>query len=277
VSRSRSPRPDPTAGSWPVDTGRAELVPDRDGRRGWTLYVNGVPSSHVDLDDPTRIDFEYVQWFADAVDVLAPEGEPLRVAHLGGAGCTFARYVAATRPGSRQIVLEIDAAVLDVAKRAFALRSGPRLRLRVTDARAGLADLPDGGQDVVVRDAFSGASVPSHLTTLEFLTEVRRVLVDGGLYLANLADDPKLALARREAAAVLASFAHVALIAEPGQLNGRRYGNVVLAASDAELPEAALVRRLASGAIPARLLDTHDVRAFASGYRPLRDPVTPAV
>jgi spermidine synthase len=258
-----------------VDTGRAELVPDGDGRRGWTLYVNGVPSSHVDLDDPTRLDFEYVRWFADAVDVLAPEGEPLRVTHLGGAGCTFARYVAATRPGSRQVVLEIDAAVLEVAKRAFALRSGARLRLRIADARAGLADLPDGGQDVVVRDAFRGADVPSHLTTLEFLTEVRRVLADGGLYLANLADDPKLALARREVATVLASFAHVALIAEPGQLNGRRYGNVVLAGSDVPLPEAALVRRLASDAVPARLLGTEEARHFASGYRPRRDPVTP--
>ncbi len=259
-----------------MDSGRAELVPDGDGQRGWTLLVNGVPSSHVDLDDPTRLDFEYVRWFADAVDVLAPAGEPLRVTHLGGAGCTFARYVAATRPGSRQVVLEVDAAVLELAKRAFGLRSGPRLRLRVADARAGLADLPDGGQDVVVRDAFSGASVPSHLTTAEFLVEVRRVLAPGGLYLANLADNPKLALARREAATALASFAHVALVAEPGHLNGRRYGNVVLAGSDADLPEAALVRRLASGAVRARLLDTGEVSAFASGYRPLRDPVTPA-
>lgn len=258
-----------------MDTGRAELVPDGDGRRGWTLYLNGVPSSHVDLDDPTRLDFEYVRWFADAVGVLAPEGRPMRVTHLGGAGCTFARYLAATRPGSRQVVLEIDAEVLEVAKRAFALRSGPRLRLRVADARAGLADLTDGGQDVVVRDAFSGASVPSHLATLEFLTEVRRVLADAGLYLANLADDPKLAVARREAATVLASFARVALIAEPGQLNGRRYGNVVLAGSDAALPETALVRRLASDAVPARLLGTDEVRNFSSGYRPLRDPVTP--
>jgi spermidine synthase len=259
-----------------VDTGRAELVPDDDGRRGWTLFVNGVPSSHVDLDDPTRLDFEYVQWFADAVDLIAPEGHPLRVAHLGGAGCTFARYVAATRPESRQVVLEIDAAVLEVAKRAFGLRSGPRLRLRVTDARAGLADLPDGSQDVVVRDAFSGASVPSHLTTLEFLAEVRRVLAHHGLYLANLADNPKLALARREVATVLAAFQHVALIAEPGQLNGRRYGNVVLAGSDVPLPEVPLVRRLASGAVRARLLGTDEAAAFASGYRRLRDPVTPA-
>ena len=67
----------------------------------------------------------------------------------------------------------------------------------------------------------------------------------------------------------------MALIAEPGQLNGRRYGNVVLAGSDAALPEAALVRRLASDAVPARLLGTDEARAFASGYRPLRDRVTP--
>ncbi len=259
-----------------MDTGRAELVPDGDGRRGWTLLVNGVPSSHVDLDDPSRLDFEYVRWFGDALDVLAPAGEPLRVTHLGGAGCTLARYVAATRPGSRQVVLEVDAAVLELAKRAFGLRSGPALRLRVADARAGLADLAAGGQHVVVRDAFSGASVPSHLTTAEFLADVRRVLAPDGLYLANLADNPKLALARREAATALASFDHVALVAEPGHLNGRRYGNVVLAGSDADLPEAALVRRLASGAVRARLLDTGEVRAFASGYRPLRDPVTPA-
>jgi spermidine synthase len=173
------------------------------------------------------------------------------------------------------VVLEVDAAVLELAKRAFGLRSGPLLRLRVADARVGLADLPPAGQDVVVRDAFAGASVPTHLTTAEFLADVRRVLAPGGLYLANLADDPKLGAARREAATALSTFAHVALMAEPGQLNGRRYGNVVLAASDADLPEAPLVRRLASGAVRARLLDTGQVRAFASGYRPLRDPAVP--
>ena len=162
------------------------------------------------------------------------------------------RYVAATRPGSRQVVFEIDAGVLDLARRAFGLRSSPTLRLVVADARAGLEDLPAGGQDVVVRDAFSGASVPSHLTTSEFLAEVRRVLTPGGLYLANLADSPHLNLARREAATALASFVQVALIAEPGQLHGRRYGNVVLAASDADLPWAPLERRLASGAVRAR-------------------------
>ena len=167
------------AGSWPVDTGRAELVPDGDGRRGWTLVVNGVPSSHVDLDDPTRLDFEYVRWFGDVLDTWASEGEPLRVVHLGGAGCSLARYVAATRPGSRQVVVDVDAAVLDLARRAFGVRSSPRLRLRVDDARAALPTLPAHAWEVVVRDAFSGASVPAHLTTIEYLGEVRQALTPG--------------------------------------------------------------------------------------------------
>jgi spermidine synthase len=264
-------------GSWPVDTGRLELLPDDDGRRGWTVVVNGVPSSHVDLDDPTRLEFEYVRWFAGVVDAVAPEGDPLRVVHIGGAGCTVARYVAATRPGSRQVVLEIDGGVLDVIRRAFGLRSSPALRLVVADGRAGLADLRGAGYEVVVRDAFAGAAVPSHLATAEFLTDVRRVLAPGGVYLANLADDPHLAAARHEAATVLASFSHVAMIAEPGQLHGRRYGNVVLAARDEPLPWSPIERRLAADPVPARMLATDEVRAFASGYRPLHDrPITPA-
>jgi spermidine synthase len=262
-------------GSWPIDTGRLELLPDDDGRRGWTVVVNGVPSSHVDLDDPTRLEFEYVRWFADVIDAVAPTARPLRAVHLGGAGCTVARYVAATRPGSRQVVLEVDAAVVDVVRRAFGMRSSPALRLVVGDARAGLADLREHGYDVVVRDAFAGASVPRHLTTAEFLDDVRRVLVPGGVYLANLADNPHLAVARHEAATVLGSFAHVAMIAEPGQLHGRRYGNVVLAGCDEPLPWTPIERRLAADPVPARMLATDEVRAFASGYRPLRD--APAV
>ena len=88
---------EPVAGQRQVATGIVALVPDRDGRRGWTMLVNGVPSSHVDLDDPLRLDFEYARWIAGLLDLTAPEGDPLRVAHLGGGGCTLPRYVATTR------------------------------------------------------------------------------------------------------------------------------------------------------------------------------------
>jgi len=256
-----------------VDTGDAALIPDEDGRSGWTLLVNGVPSSHVDLDDPRRLDFEYMRWIGDLLDVLAPDSEPLRAVHLGGAGCTLARYLGATRPASRQVVIEVDPGVAQLAQRSFGLRSSARLRLRVDDARDGLSALPRDGYEVVIRDAFRGEEVPDHLTTREFLREVRGVLAPGGVYLANLADAPPLHLARAEAATALAEFREVALVAEPGQLNGRRYGNVVLAATDGALPLPGWVRRLSSGAVRARLLDTAEVRAFASGRRPRVDPV----
>ncbi len=268
---ARRQQPEPVAGMRQVGTGTVALVPDNDGRRGWTMLVNGVPSSHIDLDDPLRLDFEYVRWFADVIDLIEPPGGPLRVAHLGGAACSLPRYVTATRPESRQVVFEIDPGVLDAAREAFGLRSGRLLKLRVADGREGLADLPDESVDVVVRDAFSGALVPRHLTTRQFIAEAVRVLAPEGIYLANLADAPPLAKARDEAATLLAAFRHVIMIAEPAQFSGRRFGNVVVAGSQARLPVEGLVRRLASAAVRARMLTTNEVRAFASGRHPLDD------
>ena len=117
----RVARHDPTP--WPAPGPSTLAVPiwcpTATGGAAGRSWSTAFPSSHVDLDDPTRLDFEYVRWFGDVLDTWAPEGEPLRVVHLGGAGCTLARYVAATRPGSRQVVVDVDAAVLDLARRAF--------------------------------------------------------------------------------------------------------------------------------------------------------------
>lgn len=236
------------------------------------VFIDGVPSSHVDPDDPRRLDFEYMRWVGDVIDSLPGEGAPLRAVHLGGAACTLPRYVSATRPDSRQVVYEVDPEVLETVRAAFGLRSSSRLRLRLGDGRAGLASLEDGSQDLVVRDAFVGDAVPAHLTTVEFLTEVRRVLAPAGLYVANLADRPPLRQARSEAATALAVFREVALIGEPAQFKGRRHGNLVLLAAGVRWPEQALVRRLASGAVRARYLGPDEVRGFAAAGRVLNDP-----
>ena len=39
-------------------SGVASLEPDRRRERGWTLLVDGVPQSYVDLADPTHLEFE---------------------------------------------------------------------------------------------------------------------------------------------------------------------------------------------------------------------------
>lgn len=267
---SDRPRPDRFAGEHDIESGTAELIADRADPGGWSIMVNGVPSSYVHLGDPTRLDFEYMQWMGHVLDAAAPPEAPLPAVHIGGAGCTLALYVAATRPGSPQTVFEIDAALVTLMRQAFGLRSVRGLRLKAADGLAGLRGLPAAHTAVVVRDAFDGAQVPRHLVTTGFYGEAARVLVPGGLYVGNVADTAQVREARIEAATALEVFAHVALIAEPGQLRGRRYGNVVLLASQAPLPEDALVRRLAGGAVRARYVEPTRVKELVAGVKPRR-------
>jgi spermidine synthase len=266
------------AGVHPISTGTAEIVPDRDDPGGWFVVVNGVPSSYVHVDDPTRLDFEYVRWIGDLLDLLDGDAAlpaPLRVAHLGGGGCTLAGYVAATRPGSRQVVFEVDGALVDLVRRAFGIRRDQGIRIRTADARDGVRTLSEDSQDVVIRDVFAGNEVPVALTTLQFCADLARVLAPGGIYVANVADRTEQRHARAEAATLREVFGHVALAAEPSQLRGRRYGNVLLLASDAPLPLDQLTRRLASGAVRARVVRPERLAELVAGLRPLTDPVAP--
>jgi spermidine synthase len=262
---------DPTPGLHHVSTGTAEILADWDDPDGWMVLVNGVPSSYLNLADPTRLEFEYMRWMGDLLDLAAPPGEPVRTLHLGGAGCTLARYVAHTRPGSPQLVFELDPGVVELVRSSFGRYGTHGFKVRTVEARAGLALAPDDSRDVLVRDAFLGASVPDHLATLEFAREAARVLETGGLYLANVADQAAAPHARVEAATLLAVFENVAMIGEPGQLRGRRFGNVVLVASDGPLPLDGLARRLAGGAVPARLVLPDRVRELAAGHQPRTD------
>lgn len=238
---------------------------DRDDPRGRTVVVDGVPSSYVHLGDPTRLEFEYTRWVGDLLDVLAPDDEPLHTVHVGGAGCTLPRYLAARRPGSRQVVLESDPEVVRVAREAFAYSRRSGFRLRVADGLAGLRELADSSWQVVIRDAFLGETTPEHLTTAAFVAEAARVLGPGGVYVANVADRPGLGLTRREIATALTAFRHVLLVGETQHLRGRRYGNVVLAASRESLPVAQLTRRVVSGPVPARVVPPKETAALASG------------
>src|SRR6266566_4135293 len=258
-----------------VDHGVAELVADPGRARAWTLLLGGTPQSYVDLDDPEYLDFEYVRRLGHVVDLAAPPGRPLRVLHLGAGGLTLARYVAATRPGSRQLAVEADAEVARLVRRRLPVgRAQPgwgRIGVRLGDARAVLEQLPAGSFDVVVADVFAGDRTPAHLTTVEFTKAAARVLAPGGVYAVNVGDGPPLAHARGRVAAVRAVFPHVCVMAEPAVLRGRRFGNLIVAGSGRELPLAGLTRRLAADPFPARLLAGTELDRFTAGAAPIVD------
>ncbi|MBT2506782.1 fused MFS/spermidine synthase [Streptomyces sp. ISL-98] len=254
-----------------VDGGLAELIPDRDRPRGRTLLIDGAPQSHVDLDDPSYLDFAYQRRLGHIADLAAPQGQPVQVLHLGGGAFTLARYVAATRPRSTQQIVEVDAALVQLVRRELPLDANARIKVRSVDARAGLAKIADGWADLLIADVFSGARTPAHLTSTEFLDDVRRVLKPGGFYAANIADGPPLAYLRGQIATAAAVFPDLALAADPAVLRGRRFGNAVLLGSDRTLPLAELTRRIATDPHPGRVEHGRELADFTGGAAVVTD------
>jgi spermidine synthase len=244
-------------GTFPIPTGTIQFVPDPARPSGWFVMINGLESSYVDVDDPTWLEFEYIRWIGHVLETLAPSGDPLAVLHLGAGGATLPRYVAATHPGSRQRVMEIDPRLLELVSDAFDLTALPGVQLSAVDAAEGLRTERSASYDVVIRDAFSVEQVPTSLTTPEYLAQVARVLRPGGTYLANVPAGADLHPLRAEARLAGTRFPTVFALVDPGQLRHRRFGNAVLVAtwgllgrSDAQ---AELSRRLAADPAPARL------------------------
>ncbi|MFE6183563.1 spermidine synthase [Streptomyces sp. NPDC056465] len=254
-----------------VDGGVAELVPDRERPRAWTLLLDGAPQSHVDLDDPSYLSFEYQRRLGHVIDLAAPPGRPLQVVHLGGGALTLARYIAAGRPRSTQQVVEIDAPLVQLVRRELPLDPQARIRVRSADARAGLGKVQDGWADLVIADVFSGARTPAHLTSAEFLAEVRRVLRPGGQYAANLADGPPLTHLRGQIATAASLFPELALAADPTVWRGRRFGNAILVASDLPVAVAELTRRVASDPHPGRVEHGRALADFTGGAAVVTD------
>jgi hypothetical protein len=286
--------------------GLIELAADPGRPGAWTLLVDGTPQSHVDLTDPRHLEFEYMRWLGHLADLAAPPGEPLRVLHLGAGALTLARYVAATRPASRQLAVDTDAVLIELVRQRLPLgtpprpaagrRDGPhrvftrreschheagprgsrrpgRIRIRAGDARAVLGELAAGSFDMVVADLFTAGRTPPHVTTAEFTTAAARVLAPEGVFAANIGDGPPLAFARAQVATVRSVFPHACLLAEAGVLRARRFGNLVLAGSRRKLPAAELARRAAACPFPARLLHAGELARFAAGARPVTDAV----
>ena len=247
------------------------LVRDRAYRRAYTLRVGRADQSYVDLDDPLRLEFDYLQRLADVIDCVAQPGLRLRVVHVGGAAMTLPRYLAATRPNSAQIVLEPDAELTAFIRAHLPLPQRSGIKVRPTDGRTGIAGLADGNADVVIIDAFVGTRVPAELTTAEYFAQIRRVLTATGQVLINLTDRGPLTYTSRVLAGLAVSFPQRLLVAEPSTLKGRRFGNVILVGSAAVLPAPEIADRAGRAPYPYRVLHGPRLSRLLAGISPFTD------
>ncbi len=253
---------------------RAVIEPDRWVPGAYTLIVDGTPQSHVNLEDPTQLFFEYVQRMGQVIDRLKLPGEPITAVHLGAGGLTLPRYIEATRPGSRQQVIELESDLVDLVRTTLPWSRRASIRIRYGDAREVLARLPNGlhgAVDLVVVDIFAGARTPAHVTSAEFYGSVAPLLSTDGIVLVNIADGPGLAFARGQAATLGSVIDHVAALAEATILKGRRFGNVVLAGSRTPLPLDWMPQLLAGGPHPAKILSGRELEHWIAGAHVVTD------
>ena len=228
------------------------------------LILDTLRHAAVDLDDPTNLKFRYIRLIADVIDSTS-EG-PIDALHLGGGGFTVPTYLAATRPGSYNHVLEIDDVLLDVARDELGFATGPDMEVTIGDGRLAFDDFADDSFDLVVGDAFGGQAVPWHLTTTEFIAKVDRVLRDGGIYVMNIIDGDENRFAEWEVATLRDNFDFVEVIIHPDGID-RRVRNEILVASDQPIPALSFD--------PADGLLVDDIEAFADGGNVLRDDFAP--
>jgi len=259
--------------SGPRPVARVELLRDLDRSTGRVLLVDGVEQSYVD-DDPTHLEFEYMQHMAIVLDIVKPEPTPLRAVHLGGGALTMARWLAATHVGSRQIAIESDPEVLAAVR----VLAPVDCELVVDDAVRAVVNLPAGEADVVIWDLYDGPRAVTDGLTLESVQAMRHLVDDGGLALLNVSDATPFDVVRPVLAALRTCFDDVTLLAEPATLRGRRSGNCVLVgAVGADLPRRRMARRGASAPVRASVMTATDLDAFIGSAVPatIANPLPP--
>ncbi len=249
------------------------LLEDSKRANSFQLLLDDAYNSYADAEDPTRLHYQYTRWIAEGIDTKYPAGEPLDVVFVGGGALSLPRWLIASRPGSQATVLEVDGDVVDLVDERLDLPQPPELQVSIGDARITMLDVPSDSADVVVGDAYSGYTVPWHLTTTEWAEEVKRVLKPNGIYAINLIDLEPLDFVKAEIATLLDVFDQIQLagfIYEGGEPAG---GNIVLFASDRPMPRLVVSKaRQREGVFT---LNRPEIESFALGADTLRDDFAP--
>lgn len=140
--------------------------------------------SCLSLKNPAHLVFNYTKMMLGAL-YLNPE--PQRILVIGLGGGTLAMTLSQIFPDAAIDTVEIDPAVVRVARDFFGFRTSERIRVAEEDGRAFVKRAARAGAlfDLVLLDAFEQDYIPAHLLTREFLEEVRSVLTPGGVLAAN--------------------------------------------------------------------------------------------
>ncbi|MDO5635369.1 MAG: spermidine synthase, partial [Micrococcus sp.] len=209
----------------------AEIRSDEHG--GHVLEIGGAVQSHVDLAAPQEIRYEYLRRMASVLDAVGEAGAALRVLHLGAGALTLPRYVAVRRPGSEQVVVDLDRELVSFVLASLPLPAGARVESRVADAVDAVAACAEAGErfDTVVLDVGTGDPGAQHLRGSDFYAALLGLVEPGGALVVNIGDDDGLEVLGAEIVALdwAADEGELWTWAASDMLERLELGNAVLA------------------------------------------------
>jgi spermidine synthase len=182
---------------------------------------------------PDHLLFDYTRAMVAAFLLWQPE--PRRVLLIGVGGGSVPMAVRKLRPAARIDAVDIDPVVIEAAQRWFDLRPDALLSVHAVDGLAFVARARIAGEryDAILLDAFDAEGIPAPLFSSGFLADLRALLTNDGIFLANtFAGAPS---ADRETAAALTAFARFHDVRRDA-LGGNRL--IVAAARPERLPDA---------------------------------------
>lgn len=145
---------------------------------------NDVEQSCISLNDPVSIVFDCNKMMMGAL-YLQPNPRKILIIGLGGG--TLPSALMRILPESEIHVVEIDPAMVRVAKKYFNFRPTAKVRVTEEDGRVFVKRAIKSGEkyDLIMLDAFTDKYIPGHLLTKQFLQEVRSILTADGVLAAN--------------------------------------------------------------------------------------------
>lgn len=155
---------------------------DAEGLRYLLFSENGAQQSVRRPGDSSALVLPYSR---SMMVGLACVENPRRILVVGLGGASIPGFLHQRYPKARIDCVEIDPAVIDVAKRFFGFREDHRLRAFAADGRKFIEETPHR-YDLIFLDAYGDDFIPPSLTTREFLSAVRRALSRRGILLANV-------------------------------------------------------------------------------------------
>lgn len=175
---------------------RIDDFSEQSGRASTLMALDHLVHSINDRDDPNVFYSPYMH-FVDEItterfkNAYRPKTEAPAAFFIGGGGFTLPRAWAARYDNADLVVAELDPQVTRLAADSMWLDpQAPGLAIHHRDARSLLQSLPREPRfDVVFGDAFHDISIPPHLVTREFHSEIVQRLNPGGFYVLNVVDN----------------------------------------------------------------------------------------